>query len=391
MWWSGLAHAAVLDVGAGHPYATVRDAVVAARNGDVLMVHDPVVTDVVRVPRSILVVGNGATWEVPPGDVGVTVLNGAHLRIRGMNFSGDSTGIWVEDGEATVVESSFAGFGAGIVAVNEHGSLFVARTEFTDNVNAIAAWGGSVLEVEDSRFYDNRAMNLAMGAAITASGTVTVTRSFFADNGDDWSTVDCGKCEITDSVFLSNDSGGMPLILAYGEATLERNRFCSNESEWGGVVYTVGEATLRNNLFRSNAGGVLYATGSALLLEHNTFVGNTVPYNGVGLLQAGDVTMVGNLVAENDATDLDAFFDNGATTVTPSYNAWYDNVGGDTNFGVGATDLVGVDPLLPAAGACTWASVTPGIGSPLVDGDPTLLDRDGTAADIGATGGPAAP
>ena len=161
--------------------------------------------------------------------------------------------------------------------------------------------------------------------------------------------------------------------------------------------------TLRNNAFMGNTsnqfaaalGGGTYGApaGNVFVLEHNTFLGNASPYHVAALLEA-TVTMVGNVVSGSTSTVGDvSFADYGTSTVGLSYNAWFDNVGGgDADFALGATDLVGVDPMLSGVGGtCSWDRIRPVAGSPLIDGNPTLLDADGSAADIGATGGPSAP
>lgn len=405
MWWWGVAQAAVLDVGAGQPYATVADAIAVAIDGDAIVLHDALLTEEVEVVgKDLEIRGDKSTrWHVTAGPA-VALRNGSHVRIVGIRFSGPYSALTVDDGDAVVVDSTFAGFEWAIaVGWTTPATLEVLRTAFTDNTNSIATGAGSTVEVADSRFLRNRPDPIGSVSAIWGeeSTTVVVDRTIFAGNKGDGYLMRCDACTIRDSLFVGNQSTELELVLVSGEAVLERNRFCGNESAGGyGVLwFSGGPATLRNNAFVANSTAmgtsVLSAEEASLVLEHNTFLGNDTPVGPMAQAFADtvgvEVTMVGNLVAGNTSSEP-AFQDwASAVVVNPSYNAWFANSGGDASFALGATDLVGANPLLGAGTPCSWDRLTPAPGSPLIDGDPTLLDADGSPADIGATGGPSAP
>jgi hypothetical protein len=268
----------------------------------------------------------------------------------------------------------------------------VARTAFRANGTGIYVGEMSSLVVEDSAFVENTG-DTGYGAAIDGyDGTVDVSRSRFVRNGPGWGPIRCETCAITDSAFVDNVTG-WGLVDWSGTLTLDRDRFCGNDSDWS-MLQGSGPATLRNDLFVDNTADVAILDGTAdYVLEHDTFVGNTAEF-ALALTGLFDpptsLTLVGNLVAGTTTTY--AAFEDGGSTVSTSYDAWIANSGGDASFPLDPTDLVGVPPMLSGVGGvCSFDRYAPAAGSPLIDGDPTLTDADGTPADIGATGGPSAP
>lgn len=145
----------------------------------------------------------------------------------------------------------------------------------------------------------------------------------------------------------------------------------------------------------AHAGGVFANRGSVVTLENCTMHGNTaaaqVTSAGVGVWEGGRLTLTSTAVTGNTGgpgVTMDPL-----GTLRVSYGDVYDN----TSAYDGLTDPTGsdgniaVDPLwTDASGRDPHAwQLTPGAGSPLVDaGDPTSADFDGSATDIGATGGP---
>jgi nitrous oxidase accessory protein NosD len=410
--WGATAQAAVLDVGAGQPYATVQEALAGAADGDELVLHDEIVREfAVDVDKDVLLRGDPeVTWEgvtVRPrdsGDYAVRVVDGATVRFSGVHFDGRGAGvaIAVSDGAVLVEDSTFTDHAGGGIDVgggagDPIGSAIVRGSEFLRNGTGIHVGVGSSLLVVASAFVDGVG-SLGNGSAIDAQdGTVEVRRSIFLRNGAEWGPVICDACTIRDSLFLDNAATGYT-VQAHASLLLERNRFCGNDAQYSFAGFTAeGPMTLRNNLVVANTSDLYIVEywGDDLTLEHNTFVGNTTGFSlatGYGApTPAGNLTLVGNLVMGTSSPEP-AFEDYGSAAISASYNAFVGNTGGDASFLLDGTNLVGVAPMLAGAGdACSFERFAPAPGSPLIDGDPLLYDADGTPADIGATGGPSAP
>lgn len=161
---------------------------------------------------------------------------------------------------------------------------------------------------------------------------------------------------------------------------------------YGGGIETDGTAlTLRNTRIGDNRagslGGGLSASGAAGTIENCQFDGNAAALAG-GLLLAseGGLRLRNCIVTGNQGGGLLA----GGTGLDADYNDVWGNPGGDyVSTAPGPHDLC-LDPLFVGA-----ASEDPGLGehSPCIDrgqDDPACLDPDGSRADVGLRGGPAA-
>ena len=346
------------------------------------------------------------------GNGGLVAGSSVRLTAVDAELSGGSA---VDGGAVHLTGGALYGSGLSLqsnTAVDDGGGLWldgvtlgVVRSLWSDNVGGdrggvVDARGGAAVLV-DVALRDNLAGGGAGGAYVdgelwaerlTVSGNASGNAGGLACVG--------GPCTVTDSTFEANvgSSGGGLQLFADG-ARWARSTFCGNQATGG---------------FFAGYGGGVVANGDGGLGEGNLYVGNTSGFVGGGASLDGDLTVAHDVYVANSAYTQGAgayvVFGYGTVSnsvfvghpgpaaalgdlfagVTTSTNLFYDNDGGASEQALDASDLDGVDPLLPAAGkaVCDRSAYAPSAGSPLIDGGSGPDDLDGSPADIGLQGGP---
>jgi len=206
--------------------------------------------------------------------------------------------------------------------------------------------------------------------------------------------------EGNESVGVSADGGAIEIY--DGDPWVAHNLFRSNfATATGGAIRTAySSTTIQNNRFVDNEpDAVQLSYDDAGPLTHNTFVGNhpytlttrtCCGYSGPGptcsvthnvLVESGEVA-----VSVTGSLSLSAFAHNDVWSAGVTlFQGMDDPTGSEGNLSV---DPQLLDTAVPDPAA--W-DLHLGAASPLIDaGDPALLDPDGSTADMGAYGGPAA-
>jgi len=226
----------------------------------------------------------------------------------------------------------------------------------------------------------------------TCTGTTALTQSLTLQGAytvTDWTTSQYGP------TMLDAEGAGRVLTLTQATApiTVANLHLRGGSAITGAGVY-VGPgvaATLQNNvLYRNDAsgpGGALYNDGGALNLWHNTIYSNTADA-GSAVAATGPVTLTGNIVASNVATDTTTEVLAGdGITFTLDYNAFHDNTPSVDDLGAHG---LRADPRFEEPGvdfhlALTSTLINAGASTP-----PVLTDFEadprprGPYADIGA-------
>jgi hypothetical protein len=362
---------------------TIADAVALARPGDTVLLQPGIYTESVVVSADLTIAASpGVVWRAD-GAAAAAVTGGATLQLTGITFDGRGAQRALEVAPAASAVASdcvfFDGAGplGGAIRADQAGALWLVDSSFLGNAAAgdgghVWAWGVESLVVVRSLFLG--------GVAGGAGGAI---------RADDGATLD-----ISDSWFLDHRAGtaGGALSVSLQPLLLQRSLLCGNQAgaDGGGVHVALSDADLTADLIVGNAarsGGGLYASISNVTTTNLHLVGN---------FGTADGTAVAAGLAEHHArNDLVAFNWGGWAAYgvlggDVQYSLFFDNDGGDgAGLGVGT---VLDDPLLAgwAGGSCDPAALVPDPAGPTVDaGDPTLLDADGTVADIGAFGGAA--
>ena len=306
-----------------------------------------------------------------------------------------------------------------IGAVQVMGVSLVSNTSEAGDGGAIAVNNALDLFIEDSQFLGNTAADHGGGISyipsFIQSEGIEVLESDFISNialrGGAVSVRSAGFANIMDSIFQENeavylDGGGLRLD-QIEQIELVRDTFVLNQAnQSGGAVWLSQNhwvsGSILNGIFVENTadrGGAIANTNSTvqLIIENNSFAGNQAFDFGAHLyLDSSSVSFVNNLAMYGkDGGGLHAIDQNSVTDSDFYYNSVYENTGGDTTGFIGnlftQTGNIGLEPLVYAYsldGIYPNDNLHLQLISPLRDqGDPTLLDVDGTRSDIGAYGG----
>jgi len=218
------------------------------------------------------------------------------------------------------------------------------------------------------------------------------------------SATDAVFLHVINNAFVENvavDSGGGAYVEALQEVYVQANTFCDNDGgKKGGAVALkdAGASEWVGNVFVENGsedfGGAMFFenSGSGTLIN-NTFLANFSADGGHLRGTATALDLLNNIFAW--AADGDGVTQSTAEG-TRNYNLWFENLSESVGDGLEVADLgaesLFVDPVLvdfTADGDCTNDDLHLDGGSPGVDGgDPSIVDRDGSASDLGAYGGP---
>ena len=248
---------ATLTVGPGQQFSTIRAAIAASQDGDVLQVQAGTYTnDFASISTKITLQGVGgmvhmvATEEID-NDKGILITNTDvtidHFEFSGANvFDGNGAGIRYQGGALTITNSYFHDNENGLLANPvPGGTITIRNSEFSHN----GAGDGSThnlyvgdiakLTIENSFFHD-----AVIGHQIKsrAQETVVLNSRIYDNAGDGSYSIDLpdgGKALIQGNVIQQGVNGDNPTIIAYGE---------ENGAHPGSVL------TIANNIVVNNMG-----------------------------------------------------------------------------------------------------------------------------------------
>ncbi len=322
-----------------------------------------------------------------------------------------------------------AGAGGGLVL--ENGSLLSATSLAVED-NSASADGGGLYALDSSLILDGAQItgNTASGdgGGIYAEGALTGSDWVLA--GGEGAGLRCGEAlSLSGATFHGNEaeSGGDGLLIegavatlsglsleGHGEALVIRGGELSLldsqlvDNEQGLIASDLDRATVRRVRFEAGGEGASFRDSAGVVLTNSTFLGSRTAglrasggelslvnvdliRNGAGLiLEAGAAAEVVNAIA--------IYNGGGAVVAEPGagadvrYSDLWRN-GGDDEPAPGDGNI-SADPLYTAfSDNGTWSDdiLILGPGSPCRDaGDPSILDVDGSIADMGSYGGPEA-
>jgi hypothetical protein len=362
-------------------HATIQEAIDAADTGDVVCVAPGTYLECVDFAGSAITLlgpaGAAATVIDADYDCGPVVLfaasEGPDSVLRGFTltrgYGETGGGVTIADAsptiDAVVVEAN------GSVGVDGLGGGLYVYGGAPTITHLVARENGS-----RGGGYDGFGWGYGGGAYLEATDAVL-------DNVD---VVDCGA---------GDAGGGLALIDTTASVTNVRVHSSNAEILGGGGVYVDGGAPTFTNLrltengvgsgfgYEPDGGGI-YVTGDATPTFTNVLVSGSWSRDGTGAIYVDSGTPLFVNAVVTDSTGATAAVSGAATFRysdvwgnTPADFADTDPTGTDGNLSVDP-DLLGDDGHLAAT-------------SPLVDaGDPTLVDPDGSPADIGPFGGPGA-
>ena len=349
--------------------------------------------------------------EATNGDGGaIRVADEAELYIEGTSFEGN---LARESGGAVSVDDP------GDQDIFLVGAAFTSNTAATGDGGAVAVTSDANLWLDLAQFNLNEA-SLGWGGAVSFDPdspgfTLEVTDCSFEENSADdgggaiWA-YEADEVTILDSAFLRNETagdGGALHLDGNDEVLVRRGLFHENAAvSLGGAYFEtatgisseVTNCILSENVASSGAGVALEDQSVQTDLINNNLTGNDASSSGAHIyLSAASVSSVNNIaVLGVDGGGIHAADSTSAAASDFYYDDVWSNSGGDYTGAlvdpVGTSGNISEDPLLRAYtqdGDEANDDHHIELGSPCLDqGDPSIVDLDGTRSDIGVYGGP---
>jgi len=327
--------------------------------------------------------GSNCDWENAAFGI-----DGGSLELSAVDVTADGPAIFAYDADLVVQDATLTSVGAPAV-VAEQGAVTIVDSSLT------ATGAHYALD------------------SYTSSGPdapMTLERVTVTGVGTDFALVAIGgyfePVVVTDSVFTADDSA--PALLSVGsspDVQVLRNRFCASPTgnATGVELSYAGPSLVANNLFHSttsvdHGAGIQARNTTTVDILNNVFLWPV----GTGAAAFGDESILrarNNIVVEHDGVGFDVV---GAAAVAASsfhYNAFGIPDGRPPSPALGPTlaapigqvegsiALFGVEDGSPCADLTPFP--LPESDVALIDeGDPTILDVDGSPSDLGMYGGP---
>ena len=309
----------------------------------------------------------------------------------------DGGGLRVYVGQGAVVtDNTFIGNttvddGGGMKL--SHSRNTIARNYFESNV-AGDAGGGLELDNEtshvvDCEFVGNQA---SMGGGLhtwQVEAPIELERLTFTNNV----ATTCGG-----AIGVDNDPLGVTFrhVWAHGNWGYDGGAICIDKRYQDDelTIFEDSAVTFENSVFWLNVAdddaGILYSLNGHTTFRNVTAYDNSGSDYGGFSLEDSSLEVVNSILADQDGSVFLGIKEGViVSTAAFSYSLFFDNDGGFVGIDdpVGASGNIGDDHLMtdPESGDFTLSA-----GSPATDaGDPGVQDADGSAADMGAYGGPA--
>ncbi len=333
-------------------YASVRDAVDAADEDDVIKIATGVYTgiqsrpvppgylnppvsgminQVVYLSKTLTIQGGYTTsnWITPDPVANPTTLD-AEGQGRVLLIAGDITptveGLRITGGDATGL-GGYSGInwddhdtGGGICVINATATLSNNQV-FNNTAGSFGSGGGLYLLNDDSTLINNTitantANALYGGGLYTMFSVATLTGNTFSGNTAGWGGA--VFLEFSPAELVGNDFSGNSCIMAGGalnvhtsDANIEENWISGNQaSQAGGAMRLYGSsAIVSGNVITGNTtvgyGGAVHLWSSSSTLEGNLIADNTAGGTGGALeFWFSDAALVNNIIADNQAADV---------------------------------------------------------------------------------------
>jgi parallel beta-helix repeat protein len=309
-----------------------------------------------------------------------TVKNNARL---GVNLSNNSTG--------TISDNEISGNkGIGIVLYGSSDGTISGNKISENNYQGIDLLNDSKATISDNEVSRNK----GSGIALWESSEGTISGNKISENNyqgidllnDSKATISGNKISENNyqGIFLTNDS----------KATISDNEISGNKGS-GITLFESSDGTIRNNIINQNKYEAIELTNcTTVSIANNTLVANgEVRTGGISMYHSCNVTAKNNIIAFNNKEGI--YRDTSNTykhtgTLTLDYNNVYQNVNGDyvgVAEGERGANSIMLDPQFIDRANNNFRLQT---GSPSKQGDPSILNPDGSRSDMGAYGGPGA-
>lgn len=420
----------------------VQDALDAAAAGDTIAVAAGTYSGALTVTKSVRLRGgyDASFLTSDPSANTATLSAGTGSVVSFMNVAGDCgiEGFTITGGTGREAQIPWlALYGGGIFIYNASpivrnnvitGCGYATQTAFTGG-GGIAAFNGSPI-IEDNEILSNTANG--GGGVYLYQTTATLRRNRIEGNAPNelyggtrhggGIYVNHAPTYLEDNVIADNDGykkgGGIYAMLSHVELSGDSvtahdtadlgGGLCfdhstailsgvvvgenTTASTGGGIYARAGRIELTNSLVHGNSspiiGGGVYADSTWGEMTNNTIDRNTAGFGGGNVfvsIPGGMTSIVNNIITFGGKYGFQA---NSTDSLAVGYNNIYGNTGGDV-FGVTIDSTnTSFDPLYADTTILDYRLL---VHSGAIDaGDPGIVDPDGSPADMGMFGGPAA-
>lgn len=280
-----VAQASIIEVGTGRSFSKIKDAVTAAKDGDMILVNKGVYAEgEIVIDKSIKLRGIG--WPVIDGQnksqvmrvmANDVVLEGLDVRNSGYSSSYDWAGIKVVNSTNVIIRNNHLlnnGFGiyfqnASYCAIDSN-RVVGNTTDEVQSGNAIHCWKSDHITVSGNNVTGHRDgiyFEFVIGSIIknnTSYNNLRYGIHFMFSNDDIY----------TNNVFRSNGSG--VAVMFSKRVTMQYNHF---EENWGGAAYgilmkEISDGTVEHNVFLRNTVGIFMEGTNRIMVSKNVFKSN---------------------------------------------------------------------------------------------------------------------
>jgi parallel beta-helix repeat protein len=276
----------VVDAYLRGDFATVSDAIQAAKPGDRILVRPGLYQESLIVNKPLEIIGDGPLEDIEIRAAGANVLEFragigrvANLTLR--QADAGSLGVAILQGRLDLEGCDISGRGAACVYILDGADPRVRRNKIHDGAgHGVLIDRSGLGALEDNEITRNR----RSGVAVTAAGNPVLRRNQIHGN---------------ENYGVYVDEGGLGVF--------EDNEIAGNG--YGGVeIDTGGNPMVRRNQIRDNKGNGVGASDEGLgTIEDNDIIGNQ--YAGVSSMLDSNPTVRGNRINRNGAVALNIFDD----------------------------------------------------------------------------------
>ena len=215
------------DVG----YATLADAIAAAKDGETVTLTADTTEDVTIDKNITLDLGTKTLTNAGAGKATLTVAKGATATVKNGSIVGGASYYTIQNnGTATFEELTATAGNTGSSMIDNWGTLTITSGTYTGGLNVVKSEEGSTLNISGGKFELNYAVSGKYTGVILSAGTTTISGGEFTQNATtpQWGYPQVvlamkadgytSKIEIKGGIFTNNKSNGK-IFHGTGKAT----------------------------------------------------------------------------------------------------------------------------------------------------------------------------
>ena len=372
----GMASAVELHVGSGQTYSTIRGAVDAAGDGDVIIVHAGSYTEHVRVAKRLTLLGEGADVVTVTAAVtsehifyvtadyvnisgftvtgatgskaGIYLDNVAHCNISDNNASDNNYGIYLSFSNNNNLIDNIANLNNdhGICLDQSSNNTLMSNTANSNKCYGICCIGAPpYYSSNHNTLTSNNASNNNYGIWLDFSSNNNLTNNTMSRNTYNFGVYGDTLSQHVQNIDESNSVNGKPVYYWINQ----QNKQVPDNAGFVGIISSIN-ITARDLILTNNSMGILFVCTNNSRIENvtanlndrygiylfyssnNNLTNNTVSYNnnhGICLDESSNNTLTYNTVNSNNEYDID-----GIHLMHSDYNTLENNTASNSYCGI---------------------------------------------------------